>query len=152
MPAHSDKYISLHTPEELFSIVADVEKYPDFLPWVAATRIVERGHNYFLADLVVNFKAFSQKYTSRVELHKPKDPKDEWKIDVISVRGPFKYLNTYWKFKELGDGKTEIHFDMDFKFESSILEKMIGFVFEKAVHKMTMAFEKRADDLLGKRG
>ena len=146
MPAHFDKYFSKHKPEELFAIVADVEKYPEFLPWVAATRIVEKHDDHFIADMVVKFSSFTHKYTSRVELIRP-NAKGLPEIDVGLVKGPFKYLKTNWIFAPK-DGGTEIEFVLDFRFESAILEKMIGFVFEKAVKKMTEAFVKRADDIL----
>jgi coenzyme Q-binding protein COQ10 len=146
MPAHFDKYFSKHKPEELFAIVANVEKYPEFLPWVAATRIVESYDDHFIADMVVKFSSFTHKYTSRVELLKP-NKNGLLEIDVGLVKGPFKYLKTNWIFAPKDSG-TEIEFVLDFKFESALLEKMIGFVFEKAVKKMTEAFVKRADDIL----
>jgi coenzyme Q-binding protein COQ10 len=147
MPAHFAKYDSKHKAEDLFNIVADVEKYPEFLPWVSATKIIERHESYLIADLVVKFKSFSHKYTSRVELFKPTDSDQNFRINVGLVRGPFKYLKTNWVFtpKDVG---TEIAFELDFRFESAIFEKMIGFLFEKAVMKMTDAFIKRADDTL----
>jgi coenzyme Q-binding protein COQ10 len=147
MPAHFAKYDSKHKPEDLFNIVVDVEKYPEFLPWVSATRIIERGENYFIADLVVKFKSFSHKYTSRIEMLKPDGENKNWKVHVRLVRGPFKYLKTDWIF-EPKTGGSEIIFELDFRFESVLFEKMIGFLFEKAVMKMTDAFIKRADDIL----
>jgi len=150
MPAHFDKYNSTHKAEELFNIVADVEKYPEFLPWVGACRIVERGEDFFIADMMVKFKSFSHKYTSRVDMVRGNLTGNPWKINVGLVRGPFKYLRTNWVFRDIEAGKSEIEFELDFKFESMIFEKMLGFLFEKAVLKMTDAFEKRADELLGK--
>jgi len=145
MPAHSDKYFSPHPATHLFAIVADVEKYPQFLPWVTATRIVERGESYFIADMVVGFKGITQKYTSRVELLSHKTPIE---IDVSLVKGPFKHLKNNWIF-EPAEGGTNIIFELDFKFQSGLFEKMIGALFEKAARKMTASFIKRADELLG---
>lgn len=148
MPAHFAKYDSKHKASDLFNIVADVEKYPEFLPWVAATRILEKHENYFIAELVVKFKSFTHKYSSKIELIRPLLPEEkEWRINVGLVKGPFKYLKTNWKFIEKDEG-TEISFELDFRFESVIFEKMIGLLFEKAVMRMSDAFIKRADDLL----
>lgn len=147
MPAHFDKYKSKHKAEQLFEIVADVEKYPEFLPWVGATRIIERAENYFIAEMVVKFKSFSHKYTSRVDLIYPTAEKPFHEIDVGLVKGPFKYLKTHWIFTQKEE-ETEIAFELDFRFESALFEKMIGFLFEKAVRKMTDAFIKRADEIL----
>ncbi len=147
MPAHFDKYFSRHKANDLFNIVADVEKYPEFLPWVASTKIIERYDDHLIVDMVVKFKSFTQKYTSKVELIQAnKDGLQE--IDVSLVHGPFKYLKTNWIFEPEGDAGTNIIFAMDFKFESMILEKMIGFIFEPAVRRMTDAFIKRADELI----
>lgn len=146
MPAHSDKYHSTHEPQELFDIVSDVEKYPEFLPWVSATRITDRYEDHFIADMVVGFKGITQKYTSRVDTIRG----EKLEIDVSLVRGPFKHLKTHWIFEPAESGGTNIMFHLDFKFQSAMFEKMIGFVFEKAVSKMTDAFIKRADNILGK--
>lgn len=145
MPAHSDKYFSNHSAKELFDIVADVEAYPQFLPWVSATKITERYNDFFLADMVVGFKGITQKYTSKVELitNKP-----NLEIDVSLVKGPFKHLKNNWVFEQTNTG-TNIHFALDFKFQSAIFEKMMGYLFEKAVMKMTDSFIKRADEILG---
>jgi coenzyme Q-binding protein COQ10 len=150
MPAHFDKYLSKHSAKDLFNIVADVEKYPEFLPWVAASRITAKNEDYFIADLLVKFKSFSHKYTSKVELFSATEKNPFYKIDVNLVKGPFKHLVTNWIFEEK-ENMTEISFNLDFKFESILLEKMIGFLFEKAVKKMTEAFIKRADELLEKK-
>lgn len=141
MPKHYDKHISPHKPEELFKIVADVKSYPEFLPWVAGARILEKNdeENWFKAELLIRFKAFSQKYTSKVYLDSPT------KIKTDLVEGPFEHLNNLWLFNETSDGKTEIIFELDFKFKSTILEKMIGSMFKKATDKMTESFLKRAD-------
>jgi coenzyme Q-binding protein COQ10 len=151
MPEHFDTYKSQHTPQELFDIVADVEKYPDFLPWVSDARIIEKHENWFIAELVVQFKAISQSYSSKVTLYEPDEKQSFWEIDTELVKGPFKKLSNNWKFRprERDEG-TEILFDVDFQFKSIFLDKIIGTIFERAVTKMTSAFEKRADDLLGK--
>lgn len=155
MPSYQDKFISHHKAEDVFAIVADVESYPDFLPWVLATRITERGkdaigNDYFIADLVAHYKSLSQKYTSRVTLIRPNESskKDFYEIDVKLEKGPFKNLDTKWKFITLDNNNTEISFEMDFSFKSAILEKMIGHIFEYAASKMATAFKERVDSRL----
>ena len=151
MPKHFDRRKSRHTPEELFAIVADVEKYPEFLPWVCGARIIERKDDYFIAELVVRFKGFSQKYSSKATLKPAKNIGEPSFIDVELVSGPFKHLSNKWSFYPYKDEGTEVTFDLDFKFISLFFEKMIGIMFEKAIMKMSEAFEKRADELLGRR-
>lgn len=149
MPSHFDRYKSPHNAKELFDIVADVGKYPEFLPWVSNARIHDKKEGYFLADLIVNFKGLSQSYTSKVTTHEPNDTNSNYEINVDLVEGPFKYLKTHWIFRPINKKNTEIIFELDFQFRSILLDKMIGKLFESATLKMTKAFEERADDILG---
>jgi coenzyme Q-binding protein COQ10 len=145
MPSHFNKVTSEYDAKFLHEIVADVEKYSEFLPWVIGSRITQREENYFIADVLVKFKAFSYKYTSKVYLFdKNCEQEGTYKIKVELVSGPFKHLNNSWSFKQLQDNISETTFELDFKFNSPILEKMIGFLFEGSVKKMTQAFLDRA--------
>ena len=141
MPHHTDRHILPYTPQQLFDLVADVERYPEFLPWCRAARILSREPDGFLAELVINFKGFTESYVSRVTLNSPDA------IDVVLVRGPFAHLENRWRFTPLEAGGTEIEFFLDFKFRSRLLETLIGGMFEKASRKMTSAFRARADAL-----
>ncbi len=143
MPKHSERQTSPYTPEQLFSLVADVAKYPEFLPWCRAARILERKENEFLAELVISFAHHSERYTSRVSLDRPHE------INVTMVRGPFEYLTNHWRFTSKEEGGTSIDFALDFTFRSKILEKLIGSLFAKATQKMVTAFKVRADELYG---
>lgn len=128
----------------MFALVADVERYPEFLPWCVATRIRSREENAFTADLIAAFAAFREQYTSRVKL----DP--EAKVIVIEyVDGPFEHLTNRWRFIALEAG-CEIDFDIDFRFRSKTLEALISGVFTKAIRKMTESFEVRAHKLYAK--
>lgn len=141
MPRHSEKRIVPYTPEQMFALVADVERYPEFLPWCVATRIRSREENAFTADLIAAFAAFREQYTSRVKL----DP--EAKVIVIEyVDGPFEHLTNRWRFIALEAG-CEIDFDIDFRFRSKTLDALISGVFTKAIRKMTESFEVRAHKL-----
>ncbi|NQU59556.1 MAG: type II toxin-antitoxin system RatA family toxin [Rhodospirillales bacterium] len=147
MPTHAEKRVLPHTPEQMFDLVADIEKYPEFLPWCVATRIRERqgekGKETLISDMVIGFKIFREKFTSKVVCDRPR------RVDVSYYDGPFKYLNNHWLFAPHGEGKCEIDFFVDFEFKSKLLQKAIGVVFGEAVKLMISAFEKRANALYG---
>lgn len=143
MPTHAEQRALPHTPEQMFDLVAAVERYPEFLPWCTATRIKRRDGNVLWADLAVGFKIFRETFTSKVTLERPD------RIHVEYLDGPFRYLNNHWKFIRQPDGSTVVDFYVDFEFRSRILQKAIGVLFEEAVRRMVAAFETRADALYG---
>jgi coenzyme Q-binding protein COQ10 len=149
MPSHAEQKHSPYNTQQLFDLVADVERYPDFLPWCRAARILERGEGYMLAELVISFSHLTERYTSRVTLSRPVLPQQEGAIDVTMVKGPFEHLVNRWRFAPAASG-TQIDFFLDFKFRSRLLEKLIGSLFAKATAKMVGAFNDRADALYGK--
>ena len=143
MPTHAEKRLISHTPEQMYQLVADIEKYSEFLPWCVGTRIRSRDGDVILADMVIGYKVFRERFTSRVTLTPTQ------RIDVAYSEGPFRYLNNHWKFIPEGDGQCTVDFYVDFEFHSRILQKMIGAVFNEAVKIMVHAFEKRADVIYG---
>jgi coenzyme Q-binding protein COQ10 len=143
MPTHTEKRLLPYSPGAMFDLVADIERYPEFLPWCIACRIRRRDGNVILGDLMVGFKVFRETFTSRVELYRPD------RIEVQYIDGPFKYLNNRWRFTPRGEG-TEIDFYIDFQFNSRMLEAVAGKVFGEAVRRMVTAFEARAHKVLGK--
>lgn len=143
MPIHSEQQVSAYTPQQLFDLVIDVEKYPEFLPWCRAARVMDRKENEFLGELVICFNHLSESYTSKVTFSSP------GAIDVVMTKGPFAHLINQWRFAPHGQGGTQIDFLIDFKFRSKILEKLIGGLFAKATSKMVGAFKQRADALYG---
>ncbi|MEZ5691373.1 MAG: type II toxin-antitoxin system RatA family toxin [Rickettsiales bacterium] len=147
MPIHSERQISPYLPQRLFDLVVDIEKYPQFLPWCRAARVIERKENEFLGELVISFSHITQSYTSKVTVTPPSE-NCEANIDVVMVKGPFEHLTNSWRFTPDKQG-TIIDFTLDFKFRSRILEKLIGKLFGKATEKMVGAFKKRADELYG---
>jgi len=147
MPSYSQQYYSTYNTVELYDLVADVEKYPEFLPWVYGARVEEKSDNTLIAELLIRFKAVKNSYISHVSLNKPKDKNSDGSVLVKLVEGPFSYLNNQWTFKHLPDGKTRVSFNIDFAFRSSLLEKMIGSMFERAIKEMLESFEKRAEEL-----
>lgn len=143
MPTHAEKRHLPYAPEQLFALVAGVEKYPEFLPWCKAARISRRDGNVFFADLVIAFKVFRERFTSRVTLL------PDLGIDVAYIDGPFRYLNNHWRFERAPDGGCIVDFYVDFEFRSRILQNLIGLLFNEAVSRMVGAFESRARQLYG---
>ncbi len=142
MPTHAETKTVPYTPEQLFSLVADVGKYPQFLPWCVAARMRSRSGTEEVADLTIGFGPFRETFTSRVMLQPP---------GLIKVRyenGPFRYLNNQWKFQPDPVG-CKVDFFVDFEFKSRLLQAAIGVVFNEAVRRMVNAFLKRARDVYG---
>ena len=141
MPTHAEVKPCPFSAAQMYALVADVDKYPEFLPWCVATRVKSIVDNVMIADMVIGFKMVREKYTSEVTL----DPDRE--VKIVYKNGPFKYLNSHWKFIDKEDGGCTIDFFVDFEFKSALLQKLIGAVFNEAVQLMISAFEKRAIDL-----
>lgn len=143
MPRHSEVKHLPYTPEQLFELVADVKLYDEFLPWVTAVRVRSSSESELVADLIVGFGAFKERFTSKVTKQRPSE------IQVDYVEGPLKYLHNEWRFEPAADGGTDLHFSVDFAFRSRIFEAVAGQVFDRALRKMTGAFEQRAAALYG---
>lgn len=137
-----------HTPGQMFALVADVEKYPQFLPLCEAlavrTRKERDGRTILVADMTVGYKAIRETFASQVLL-KP----DENAIEVKYLDGPFKYLTNIWRFEPRESG-CEIRFFIDYEFKSRILGALMGSMFDRAFRMFAEAFEKRADEIYGR--
>ena len=144
MPTHAEKRHLPFTVEQLYELVAGVERYPEFLPWCKAARITRHDGPVFHADLVIAFKVFRERFTSKVTLH------PIYGVDVEYINGPFRYLNNHWRFEAAPDGGCIVDFYVDFEFKSRILQNLIGLLFNEAVHRMVAAFETRAVKLYGR--
>lgn len=142
MPSHAEKRVLPYSPEQLYDLVADVEDYPNFLPWCMALRIKRRDGDVIHADMMVGFKMLREKFTSRVTL----TPKT--RIDVEYLDGPFSYLQNRWLF-EPAEGGCEIDFFIDFEFRSRLLRRVMEPLFHEAVRRMVRAFEHRAEQRYG---
>jgi coenzyme Q-binding protein COQ10 len=145
MPTHRERRQLPFTPEQLFNLVADIERYPEFLPWCVGARINSREGNVVVADLIIGFKFVRESFTSRVSLDRPN------KIHVTYVDGPLRNLQNHWIFEPAPGGAT-IDFFVDFEFHSRILRALIGVVFHEAISRMVAAFEVRAHQLYGMPG
>ena len=147
MPTHSETRTLPYTAQQMYDLVSDVASYPKFLPWTAAARIKttqDNGdHTVMDADLVISFKVFRERFTSRVVLWP-----ELMKIDTEYLDGPFKYMKSNWAFRDV-DGGCEVSFFVDFEFRNAVLQKIIGVVFNEAMHRVVKAFEERANTLYG---
>ena len=143
MPRHSETRHLPYTPDQLFDLVADVTKYDEFLPWVVAVRVRSSSETETVADLVVGFNAFKERFTSRVEKQRP------GRICVDYIEGPLKFLHNEWRFEPSPDGGTDVHFAVDFAFKSRLFETLAGAMFDRALRRMIGAFEQRAAALYG---
>lgn len=137
-----------HSPEKMYALVADIERYPEFLPLCEALSIrssKERdGKTLLLADMTVGYKAIKETFTTQVLLNPA-----EQAIDVKYIEGPFKYLDNRWRFEPPIDGGEGciVHFYIDYEFKSMILGALMGSMFDRAFRMFTDAFESRADKI-----
>ncbi len=144
MTTHAEKRNMPYSAEQLFALVADVERYPEFLPWCIDCRIKRRENdNIIYADLTIGYKIFREKFTSKVTMEEPN------LVHVEYISGPMKYLSNYWKFIREDDGSCTIDFYVDFEFKNKMLQNIIGAFFTQAMQKMVKAFEARAQELYG---
>ncbi len=140
MHHHKESRVLPYTPTQIFDMVADIEKYPDFLPWCTNALIVERKDGEAIADLRIGYGPLHETYTSKVLLERPR------KIEVVGIKGPFKFLDNVWEFSR-DKGGCKVDFTIDFAFKSFLLQTMMGAVFHRAVHHMVASFEARAAEL-----
>lgn len=146
MPTHHEKRVMPYSAAQMYDLVADVMRYPEFIPWIAAARIRSvtphsNGTQLMAADLIVSFKVFREKFGSRVVLDE-----NARRIEIEYLDGPFKYMRSHWAFADV-DGGCEVDFSVDFEFRNLLLQKMIGVVFNEAMERIVAAFEARARDL-----
>jgi coenzyme Q-binding protein COQ10 len=142
MPTHAERQLVPYPPDQLFDLVADVGRYPEFLPWCVGARVRSRTATELVADLTIGFGPFRETFTSRVTLDRPH------RIKVRYENGPFRYLNNQWEFISHPTG-TEVDFFVDFEFRSRLLQAAIGMVFNEAVRRMVNAFRRRARQVYG---
>lgn len=145
MPAHAETKFLPYTAAQMYALVGDVANYPKFLPWTAAARIrstEEMGdHQVILADLVISFKVFREKFGSKVTLWP-----GQMRIDTEYLDGPFKHLESQWNFQDVAGG-CDVSFAVDFEFRNRLLQGAAGLFFNEAMSRVVSAFEKRAAEL-----
>ncbi|HEY2444955.1 MAG TPA: type II toxin-antitoxin system RatA family toxin [Rhizomicrobium sp.] len=142
MPAHSESRILPYTAAFLYAIAADVERYPEFLPWCAGLRVLKREPAPFgevvWAETLIGYKSLRERYTSRVEL----DTRAR-RIDVTQTEGPFRELENHWRFTPQGTS-CRVDFSISFEFRSRLLGRIAGAALGLVMIRMTHAFEARA--------
>jgi coenzyme Q-binding protein COQ10 len=146
MPQFETRRLVKHSPERMYALVADVERYPEFLPLCEALAIRSRrerdGKELLLADMTVGYKAIRETFTTQVLLTPA-----ERTIDVKYIEGPFKYLDNRWRFEETTDGGCAVNFYIDYEFKNRILGALMGSMFDRAFRMFSEAFEARADKI-----
>jgi len=145
MPKHSETRHLPYTPEQMFDMVADVRRYPEFLPWVSAMRVRSDSESETLADMIVGFKGLRETFTSKVQKTRPDA------ITVDYIEGPLKFLRNEWRFRA-EPGGCAVDFSVDFAFKNRMFEMIAGQVFGSALRRMIGAFETRAAQLYGADG
>lgn len=143
MPTHAEKKNLPYSPDQMFDLVADIERYPEFLPWCMSCDIIEQKENVLFANLVIGYKVFREWIKCRVTLKQPS------LIRVEYINGPLKYLSNTWKFEPTADGGCIVDFFVDFEFKNPFFQKLMGVFFNEIVKRMVKAFEDRAIQLYG---
>jgi coenzyme Q-binding protein COQ10 len=141
---HSEQRVLLYRPEQIFDLVMDIERYPEFLPWCVAARILRRGAGELDAEVAIGFKGIRERFASRVVYDRAAG-----RVDVAYKDGPFHHLENHWVFEPEGEAHCRVDFDVAFSFRSRMLEALMGHVFGEAVRRMVGAFEQRAAVLYG---
>lgn len=146
MPRHAECRILPYSAEQLFDLVHEVERYPEFLPWCLDATITDREEGAFHADLLIGFRALRETFGSRVEYRRPS------RIDVVPTHGPFRRMENHWRFEDVGEGRCRVGFSIDFRFRSRFLQFLMEPLFFAAVQRMVREFEARAKRLYGGAG
>ncbi|NQZ13961.1 MAG: type II toxin-antitoxin system RatA family toxin [Alphaproteobacteria bacterium] len=144
MLSHVEQKQLPYTRQQMFDLVADVAKYKEFAPWCVASRVNKwESDNVFLADLVVGYKVFREKFSSRVMLNKPHE------ISIEYLKGPLKNLTNHWVFSEGPNDTCIIDFSVEFEFKNGALQGLATMFFNEVVKRMIDAFEARAEEIYG---
>jgi len=145
---HAERKIVPFAPRQIFDLVADVPRYPEFLPWCTAARVRKKeGPNAQVDELAIGFGPLHERFVSRVTTNT--DDPDNLRIESAGIEGPFKQLASHWQFKPHAGG-TEIVFALEFEFRSRLLQHTMRVLFTEAVKRMVAAFENRALKLYGR--
>ena len=132
-----------YTAQQMYDLVAGVERYPEFLPWCIGARILKREGDVLYAELIIGWKVLRERFSSKVILNPP------YSVQFDYTNGPLKYLHGDWRFSPAPQGGTLVEFQVDFEFKSKALSLVMGGVFSELVHRMVGAYEARANQLYG---
>lgn len=142
MPHHKEQRFLPYSAQQMYDLVVDVRRYPEFLPWVIAMRVRSETNAETIADMIVGFKQLREQFTSRVL----KD--DGRRVEIDYLDGPLKELHNVWQFSD-ADGGCTIDFEVKFAFKNRVFQALAGQFFDAALRKMIAAFEARAQQLYG---
>jgi len=147
MPQFTNTRRVRHRADQMFDLVADVERYPEFVPLCQSLKVRQRttdaeGREVIVADMTVSFKLVRENFTSRVTLDRP-----NLKILVEYLRGPFSKLENRWTFVAKGDDACDVGFFISYEFKSRMLAMLMGAMFDAAFRRFAAAFEARADEI-----
>jgi len=143
MPTHSESRIVPFSARQLFDLVMDIEKYPQFLPWCIGARINSSSKNDLNADVIIGYKIFREVFSSRVHFTSPKE------IEVEYLKGPMRHLHNKWVFKDLKESQCQVDFYVDFSLQTRMFESLVDQFFHIALVRMINAFELRAIEIYG---
>ena len=151
MPQFSTKRRVRHSASDMFDLVADMESYPQFVPLCRALKVRKRtpqgeGVEVALSEMTVAYKLIHETFTTRVTMDRPK-----MEILVEYLHGPFSHLKNRWTFRDLGDDKCEVEFFISYEFSNRALALVMGTMFDMAFRRFADAFEKRADQVYGRK-
>jgi coenzyme Q-binding protein COQ10 len=149
MPQFSTKRRVRHSASDMFDLVADVERYPQFVPLCQSLRVRKRtqegeGKEVIVADMTIAYKFIRETFTSRVTLER-----DKLEIMVEYLQGPFQQMNNRWSFQPVDERSSEVEFFISYEFRSRTLGALMGAMFETAFRRFSVAFERRADEVYG---
>jgi coenzyme Q-binding protein COQ10 len=146
MLQHIEQKTLPYTPEQMFDLVADVDRYKEFAPWCVGSRVNKReSAQVFYADLVIGYKLIRERFSSKVHIDRPNE------IFIEYMRGPMKHLKNRWRFIREPDNSCTIDFSVEFEFDNGMLQGLANIFFNEVVKRMVGAFERRAAELYGAR-
>ncbi|MBB5707998.1 type II toxin-antitoxin system RatA family toxin [Sphingopyxis panaciterrulae] len=143
MPRHHETRELPYSAEQMFALVTDIARYPDFLPWVVALRVRSDTESEAVADMIVGFKGLRESFSCRVEKQRPDH------VAVHYIDGPMRHLDNEWHFTPIDGGGCRVDFLVDFSFRNRLFETLAGQMFDKGLRRMIAAFEERAAVLYG---
>lgn len=143
MPSHRELRILPYTSEQLFDLVMDIESYPEFLPWCIGARINTQADDRLEADVVIGYKVFREKFSSRVHFLRART------IEVEYMQGPMRNLHNHWSFTDVKGGKCQVDFYVDFTMKKKLFETLVDQFFHRVLARMIDAFEQRAAEKYG---
>ena len=144
MTVHAEKRVINHRPKDLYALVADVQKYPEFLPWCGAARVIDSSDTVIVGELWIQKGSIRQAFTTKNNLTPPEQ------IDLSLVNGPFKSLSGRWRFESVGEDCCRVSLDLEFEFAGKLIAMAIGAVFSQIAGSLVDAFCDRADQLYGR--